>query len=264
MHIFAKKINFAAIMKCHFLVRRLVMLLTGVAAACGAVCAQVPFDRGLKEPVTFVEKGQWITGISVNYSATSQDNYHFFIFEGINGKSYSFKVSPMLMFSFKDNMAAGGRFSYSRSMVKMDSGSLKLSSDLSIFDADHLYSINHNYSMTGAFRNYISLGGSNRFGIFNEIQLQIGGGQSKLANGSGDALSGSYLTNFNVSLGLTPGFIMFLNNYSALEVNVGVLGFNYVHSRSVTDQIYVANLNSNSANFKINLFSITFGVAFYL
>lgn len=240
------------------------MLLTGVAAACGAVCAQVPFDRGLKEPVTFVEKGQWITGISVNYSATSQDNYHFFIFEGINGKSYSFKVSPMLMFSFKDNMAAGGRFSYSRSIVKMDSGSLKLSSDLSIFDADHLYSINHNYSMTGAFRNYISLGGSNRFGIFNEIQLQIGGGQSKLANGSGDALSGSYLTNFNVSLGLTPGFIMFLNNYSALEVNVGVLGFNYVHSRSVTDQIYVANLNSNSANFKINLFSITFGVAFYL
>ena len=92
--------------------------------------------------ITFVEKGQWITGISVNYSATSQDNYHFFIFEGINGKSYSFKVSPMLMFSFKDNMAAGGRFSYSRSMVKMDSGSLKLSSDLSIFDADHLYSIN--------------------------------------------------------------------------------------------------------------------------
>ena len=58
--------------------------------------------------------------------------------------------------------------------------------------------------------------------------------------------------------------IMFLNNYSAIEVNVGVLGFNYSHTRATTDQIYVANRSSKSANFKINLFSITFGVAFYL
>lgn len=58
--------------------------------------------------------------------------------------------------------------------------------------------------------------------------------------------------------------MVFLNNYSALEVNVGVLGFNYRNTRSVTDQIYVANRTSKHANFKINLFSITFGVAFYI
>lgn len=249
------------------LLRRLASVGAAVATAWGAAHAagDIPaFDRGMKESVTFLEKGQWITGISVNYSATSQDNYHFFIFESINGKSYSFKVSPMLMFAFKDNLAAGGRFSYQRSMVKMDSGSLKLASDLSIFDADHLYSINHNYSVTGAFRNYISLGGSNRFGLFNEIQLTVGGGQSKLSNGSGSAMSGSYQRNFNMSVGITPGLIMFLNNYSAIEVNVGVLGFNYNHITSTTDRVYVADLSSNSANFKINLFSITFGVAFYL
>ena len=65
-------------------------------------------------------------------------------------------------------------------------------------------------------------------------------------------------------MGLAPGMIMFLNNYSAIEVNVGVLGFSYSHTKSTTDQVYVANRNMRSANFKINLFSITFGVAFYL
>ena len=58
--------------------------------------------------------------------------------------------------------------------------------------------------------------------------------------------------------------VMFLNNYSAIEVNVGVLGFNYSHSSGTTDQIYDSSRHSKQANFKINLFSITFGVAFYL
>ena len=38
----------------------------------------------------------------------------------------------------------------------------------------------------------------------------------------------------------------------------------YSHTKSTTDRVYVANRNMRSANFKINLFSITFGVAFYL
>lgn len=214
-------------------------------------------------PVTFVPKGQWITGISVNYAAASHDNYQFFIFEGIDGHSYSFKISPMVMFAFKDNLAAGARFAYTRSLVKIDRGSLVLDSETS-YDVDHLYSVSHNYTATGAFRNYISLGGSNRFGIFNEVQLQLGGGQSKITNGTGSDLSGTYQRNFNLDLGVAPGLIMFLSNYSALEVNVGVLGFSYRHTKAITDRIYEANLKANSANFKINLFSITFGVAFYL
>ena len=242
---------------------RIVTLLACVVTASGVGSAQVPFDRGLSEQVTFVPKGQWITGVSVSYSAAKYDNYQFFILEGLSGNGYSFKVSPMAMYAFADNLAAGGRFAYSRSMIKMDEGSLMLASDLQ-YDINNLYALTHTYSFTGAFRNYIALGGGTRFGIFNEIQLTASGGQSKLSSGSGASLSGTYQRNFGLSLGLTPGMIMFLSNYSAIEVNVGVLGFNYYTSRAVTDQIYVANMRDHAANFKINLFSITFGVAFYL
>lgn len=224
--------------------------------------AQEPFKRGL-EQISFVPKGQWITGVSVSYSQSSQDNYQFLIIEGINGDSYTFKVSPMLMFAFKDNLAAGGRFAYSRTRMAVDQARFVLD-DETDYTIDNLFSIGHNYYFTGALRNYISLGRSRRFGMFNEVQLQIGGGQSKLINGLGDDLSGTYSRNFSLDIGLAPGMVMFLNNYSAIEVNVGVLGFSYNKTKSITDQIYVANSDSKSANFKINLFSITFGVTFYL
>lgn len=222
---------------------------------------QEPFKRGL-EMTSFVPKGQWVTGVSVSYSQSTMDNYQFFIVEDLSGDTYSFKVSPMVCYIFKDNMGVGGRLAYSRSLCKLD-GTAVIDSETD-YDLDNLYSLSHNYYATAMFRNYISLGESKRFGLFNEVQLQVGGGQTKLANGSGDDLSGTYERNFSLDVGLAPGMVVFLNNYSAIEVNVGVLGFSYTNTRSVTDQVYVSHRDSKSANFKINLFSISFGVAFYL
>ena len=224
--------------------------------------AQEVFRRGL-EQITFVPKGQWITGVSVSYSQSDQDKYQFLVIEDLSGDTYTFKVSPMLMFVFKDNLAAGGRLAYSRQRTRLNSADIVLGSDTE-YNIDNLYSISHNFSGMLALRNYISLGHSTRFGLFNEVQLQFGGGQSKLCNGSGRDFTGTYERSFNMSVGLAPGLAVFLNNYSALEVNVGVLGFNYSQTKSTTDQIYVAHRDTKSANFKINLFSITFGVAFYL
>ena len=224
--------------------------------------AQEQFSRDI-EQISFVPKGQWIGGVSVSYSQSDQTNYQFLIFENLSGDTYTFKVSPMLMFAFKDNLAAGGRFAYSRSRTQLNSADVVLASDTE-YNVENLYSITHSYTGTGAFRQYLSLGSCTRFSLLNEVQLQIGGGQSKICSGAGDDFTGTYSRNFQLNVGLAPGLIVFLSNYSALEVNVGVLGFNYTNSKLTTDQIYVANMKTSSANFKINLFSITFGVAFYI
>lgn len=221
-----------------------------------------PFKRDMKQ-ITFVPKGQWITGVSVNYTQSDQDNYQFFIVEDISGDSYSFKVSPTVMYAFRDNMAIGGKLAYSRSKTKMESANLKIDSETN-YDIDNLYRISQNYSAMAAYRYYISIGNSKRFGFFNEVQLQFSGGESKLCDGTGDDLTGTFERNYSIDVGLAPGLVMFLNNYSALEVNVGVLGFSYSHTKATTDQIYVSNRDSKSANLRLNLFSISFGVAFYL
>jgi len=239
------------------------IIISAMLAFASPLSAQVPFDRGMKEKKVLVSKGEWIAGISVNYSAESLDNYDFFILEDLKGKGYTFKLSPMVLYAFGNDLAAGGRASYSRTLLKVDRGSLVLASDMG-YDLDHLYSLSHTYGGTALFRNYIPLGATSRFGIFNEIQLSLSGGQSKLASGTGQSLSGTYQRNFNLSVGVTPGVIMFLSNYSAIEVNIGVLGFNYHDTKATTDQIYVAHMKRRSANFKINLFSITFGTVFYI
>ncbi len=241
--------------------KQLIITLIFISTALG-LYSQEHFRRGLDQ-YTFIPKGQWITGVNVSFSQGKYKDFQFFIVENINGNNYSFKVSPMLMYCFKDNMAAGGRLSYQRSLIKVDAANVILDSETS-YDIDNLYSLSHNFYGMACFRNYFSFGRNKRFGMFAEAQLEFGGGESKLCNGSGDDLTGTFQRNYSVNVGLAPGMIMFLNNYSAVEVNVGVLGFNYTHTKATTDRIYVANSNSKSANFKINLLSISFGVVFYL
>lgn len=220
------------------------------------------FERDIRSTV-FIPKGQWAAGISVNYSQSTQNDYQFLIIEDIKGDTYSFKVTPMVCYFVKDDMGVGGKFGYSRNLTKLESANIVLDSETN-YNVNDLYSLSHNYYGMAIMRNYFSLGMSKRFGFFNEIQLQVGGGQSKLTQGRGGDIIGSYQRNFSVDVGLAPGIIMFLNNYSALEVNIGVLGFSYNHTKQISNQIYEANLKSNSANFRLNLMSIAFGVSFYL
>ncbi len=249
-------------MKKQLLIIRLSGLLLALLAGWVPASAQVEFKRGL-ERISFIPKGQWITGVSVGFSQSDQGNYQFLIVENLTGDSYSFKVSPMVMYCFKDNLAAGGKMTYSRTRTRLDQADFVLGEDTD-FSLENLYNISHSYSVMAAFRNYISLGHSRRFGFFNEVQLQVGGSQSKITNGSGDDFTGTFETSWDFNVGLAPGMVMFLNNYSAIEVNVGLLGFSYSHTTSKTDRIYRAERDSKSANFRVNLFSITFGVAFYL
>ncbi len=220
------------------------------------------FSRDIKS-VVFVPRGQWITGVSVSYSQSDQNNYSFLILENLTGNTYSFKVSPMVGYAFRDDMAAGMKFAYSRSLARVRTADLVLNPETS-FGTEYLYSLGHDYYGCGFLRNYFSLGESKRFGLFNEVQLQLGGGQSKLLKGTGEAESGSYETSFTFDVGLVPGLAIFLSDYSALEVNVGVLGFNYKATNTVRDQIYHSKRKGSLANFRINLFSVNFGVSFYL
>ena len=66
------------------------------------------FDRGIEMGSTvFVPKGQWLVGGNVSYSTHDNENYKFLVVENINSTGYNFKVSPMVAYAIKDNMALG-------------------------------------------------------------------------------------------------------------------------------------------------------------
>lgn len=239
-------------------------LLCIICLACTALGGYAQdFHQKKLPPKVFVPKGQWIVGSSVSYSEHTEKNYDFLIVENIDADGYAFNVSPMFAYALKDNMALGGRFKYGRTLVRMDETQLNLD-DENQFKINNIYQLKHSYSAMAIFRNYIPLGESKRFALFSETQLEVGGSQSKVYNGKGEALTGTYSKSTDLSFGVAPGMVAFINNYTAVEVSVGVLGVNLGKTRQITNQVETGEVSSTTANFKINLFSIGLGIAFYL
>lgn len=208
----------------------------------------------------FVPKGQWVFGGSISYSTHTNDNYTFLIVEDIESNGYQFKISPILGYAYAKNSLVGVRFGYSRGLTELDNASLSITS----LDNSFYYSLKQSYNVEALWRKYIPLGQSKRFALFAEVALAMGGSQSKLAAGPTESLSGTYATSFDLSLGVNPGVAAFLTNNMAIEVNIGVFGFNYSNTRQVSNQVVSGSTSSSQMNFKVNIFSIGLGASFYL
>ena len=212
----------------------------------------------------FIPKGHIITGAAVSYSTHANDNYTFMVIENIESEGYNFRVSPMLAYAVRDNMALGVRGVYSRSNLTIDSADLKFGDEETGTEivVDHYKAVKHSYTVSAIWRQYIPLGKSRRFAIFNEISLGAGGTQGIFA--ADQPIRGTFEEGYTISLGVSPGLMAFATNDVAIEVNVGVMGINYTDVEQVHNQVSVGHRRSSNMNFKVNLLSIGVGVSFYL
>ena len=213
---------------------------------------------------TFVPKGHIITGAAVSYSTHANQNYSFMIVEGIDSEGYNFRVSPMVAYALRDNMAIGLRGVYSRSNLTIDNAFLKFGDEESGTEiaVDNYKAVQHTYTVSAMWRQYIPLGRSKRFAIFNEISLGAGGTQAIFA--ADQPIRGTFEEGYTLSLGVSPGLMAFATNDVAIEVNVGVMGINYTDVKQVHNQVSVGHRRASNMNFKVNLLSISVGVSFYL
>lgn len=222
-------------------------------------------QRGLTDiRIVFVPKGQWIFGGTASYSTHTNESYQFLIIEGIGSEGYNFRVSPMIAYALSNNMALGGRFIYSRTLLKLDSANLKFGDDETGTDirVKDFYALRSSYQAAVIWRQFIPLGQNKRFALFNEMSFTGGGVQAKFANDS--PVKGTYERGYTFSLGVSPGIVAFATNNMAIEVNVGVMGITYSRTEQIHNQVTVGHRSSSMMNFKVNIFSIGLGMAFYL
>ncbi|WP_462337422.1 hypothetical protein [Phocaeicola barnesiae] len=218
-------------------------------------------DREIQERV-FIPKGQWMTGGSVSYSEHEEDNLNFLVLKDFEALGYDFKVSPYVGYFFRDNMAAGLRFTYSRDYLDLGNADVDLG-DLVISLKD-LYYLEHKYSASGFLRTYMPIGRSKIFGLFNEVRLTYSYGEGKNSTGSGTEYDGTYQKTNSMQIGFAPGLTAFVTNFAAVEVSMDVMGFDFKWVEQQTNQIETGKRRTSSGNFKINLFSINIGMTFYL
>ena len=108
------------------------------------------------------------------------------------------------------------------------------------------------------------MGDSKRFALFNEASITYGYGQSKTEDGKGVDITGTHQIKQNLNFGLAPGLVCFINDFTAVEASVDVLGLDFKWYDQKTNQIEQGKRTSSGANFKINLLSISLGITFYL
>ena len=220
------------------------------------------FDRGI-EKVTFVPSGQWFTGVSFSYFEHFNENYEILILDNWTGQGYTMSVQPTVGYMIKDNLGLGASFSYDRTLIQMDDLDISLGEDLDFSIADY-HVIKHIYTGTIFLRTFINIGNSRRFGLFNDIKLQVGGGQAKITSGKGKELTGRYQDIFELGVVASPGLCAFINDFIAAEVSVGVLGFKYKDIKQLSNQVEDGHWRQSSADFRINILALNMGVVFYL
>ena len=211
----------------------------------------------------FVPKGQWMLGGQVSWNQWDNDNLNYLVLKDINFEGYTFSAGPYFGYFFANNFVVGGRVSYNRYYVSLGELNLNLGDDLNIGLKD-LYYLQHSYETSAFLRSYLPIGNSKVFGLFGEFQLNYTFSEGKNCTGSDETITAVYERIHNLELGLAGGMAVFITNNVAAEVMLNVGGYRVRWGRQNTNNIEKGSITSSGANFRVNLFSVKFGVTYYL
>lgn len=239
----------------------IVLLMAGLADAGAAK----KFDRGLgfRDAPVFMPKGQLMFGGTVSYRDYKFYDYKFIILNDMNINAYTLSATPYVYYSFAKNMAVGVKFSYQRTLGRIDGMDISFSPDLTFGISDY-YTLQHTYYGSVSYRYYIPLGQSKVFGLFSDISFNFGAGQGKTVSGKGDSMTGTYQNTLDIGIDVIPGIAVFVTNEMCVEASVGILGLEWKRISQTTNQVYEGSYETSGANFKLNLLSINIGINFVL
>lgn len=222
------------------------------------------FDRGIDmstQPV-FVEKGTWMVGGGASWAMHSNDEARILVVEGVNSTGYSLSFSPAVCYMIRDNFGVGARIGYKRDMFLLDSA--KVSFGEAALEFANYHAISQSFEIQGLARYYIPVGNSKRIALFNEVQLGYSFGQGKVMDGHTDDIVGTYEVSNSVALNVCPGFMAFISDRLALDVNVNMLGVHFDWTDQTHNQVAHGRRNVSFINFKINLLAIGFSLYYYI
>lgn len=250
------------------------MLITALNASAGSdeTGAGEAFNRGIERSTTiFIPQGTIGCGVSLSHSnynvgnAADDVGYKmlFSLIQDLKGGFQSFGVAPYVSYCVTDNLSIGLRFDYDWTKLNVGGVSLNLGDALSMGINDINY-VKQAYSGSLTGRYYMPIADSKRFAMFAELRGTGSYAQSQSFNYQGEDKVGTYQDIYKFSLDVIPGLCCFVTNEAALEITIGMLGFNYQKVHQVTNQVEHSEMESSGANFRINLLSINFGVSFYI
>lgn len=217
------------------------------------------YHRGLYNHL-FIPRGQWGFGLTASYGELStEDSSILSILTDIDFKGHTYSIKPYLSYFFKHNQSVGLRFDYSRGVADLSSLALDFDEDLNFSLHDVSY-YSQSFATSVFYRNFIGLGESRRFSIFNEVDLKFASGSSRFNRiyNSEPKRTNTFIT--QASLNFSPGVCVFIQDYVSATVSFGVFGLNLRKEHQITDGVDEGSRFTSGANFRFNIFNINFGL----
>ena len=238
-----------------------------------------PFNRNIGiSTSTFIPKGTIGFGAAVSYNAYDLGNavndagskVLFGLLSDIQGTGTTVGIAPFISYFVADNLSIGVRFDYDKTSIGLNNLGIDIM-DLGL-GIKEFYYLKNSYSGSLGARYYIPFGQSKRFAMFAELRGTGGYAQSQNYNlsegsdASGVSIDklGTYRDIYKFNVGIIPGLTAFFTNNIALEVSVGLVGFDYQKVVQTTNQVDFSVMETSGANFKVNPLALNLGLSFYI
>lgn len=217
------------------------------------------YDRGLFNYL-FVPRGKWGFGLTASYGELKTEDVQVLsVLSDIDFKGKIYSIKPFISYFIRNNQSVGLRFNYSRGEGNLDRLAMDFDEDLNFAISDVSY-YSESYSTGLFYRNYIGLNKSKRFGIFNEVDVNVGSGSSRFKRIYDGKPRDTRTTITTGALNFSPGVCVFIQEYVAFNVSFGVFGLNFRREHQITDQVDEGSRFTSGANFRFNIFNINFGM----
>lgn len=217
------------------------------------------YDRGLFNYLV-IPKGFWAFGLTASYGELNTKDIQILNLLkdfDFGGKIYS--INPTISYFIRNNQSIGLKFVYSRGNADLNNFAIDIDDDMNFSIKDVSY-YTETFAMGTFYRNYVGLGPSKRFAVFNEVDLSFQSGTSRFKRlyNNQPKDTKTYIT--QASINFSPGVCAFLQENVAFNVSFGVFGLKWRREHQMTDGVDEGKRFTSGANFRFNIFNINFGL----
>lgn len=204
------------------------------------------------------EKGKWFVALTFSLEDVNLQSGNKYIgFDKIiEGSEFNYDIKIKGGYSIGNYSFAGLGITHGRDKSE--------GQGVILLDTINSESITDRNVISPFIRTYYPLSKNKRLSFFNEIKMDFGFENTdikKFENSQQTEIEKE--DNFLFGIGISPGITFFAIESFAFEIQLDVLGYEYERSKSIDEEGNEFVSDSHNVNFKLDLLSLNFGLAYY-
>ena len=227
-------------------------------------------DREIDKNI-FAYKGEWLCGVSASYGTLSTDDSEIaLIVDNLNLGGSIISVKPYFGYFYRNNLAVGARFGYTRTGAHFDNAHINLGNFINGIefstDGIGINYLSNAYSFALFHRAYLPLDKRGRFGVFGELELEGQYGRSHFGFMYNNEWNKSISDTYKVAFNFNPGVAAYVFPNVCATVSFGLGGLQYNHIKQFDAEMNPTGGTRNYSKlaFRLNIAEINIGVTVHL